>query len=351
MNVRLVRSDSREAESALIDELKTVGIMLALLAGLLGSLAAEAADVLRGTGDLAIVIERADGTVQIVDTSSNASLGEVGGLGDLSHASAVYSRDGRYAYVFGRDGGLSKVDLLTAALVGRTVQAGNSIGGAISQDGRLIAVSNYTPGGVKVFDAASLALLADIPAEYAPGQLSKVIGLVDAPGQRFVFSLWDAGQIWVADLHDPSAPRIEKFSGIGANPYDALITADGRYYIAGLFGEDAGQRHRAGDRRAQPADRADLGAGPRRAAHGIRATRRGGLGVGARCRPAAGLRHGNLRAPGGACRQQTQRYLHDRPGTPDRALAWKSHRHRGDWRVSQPAWRRAGGKVVAVATT
>ncbi|MCG6967800.1 MAG: protein nirF [Chromatiaceae bacterium] len=213
--------------------------MLALLGGLLASMVAQAgSQVLRGTGDLAIVIERADGKVQILDTTRNQSIGEVAGLGDLSHASAVFSRDGRYAFVFGRDGGLSKIDLLTATLVARTVQAGNSIGGAISQDGRLVAVSNYTPGGVKVFDADTLAPVADIPAEYAPGQLSKVIGLVDAPGQRFVFSLWDAGQIWVADMREPNTPKIDRFSDIGVNPYDALITPDGRYYIAGLFGED-----------------------------------------------------------------------------------------------------------------
>ena len=192
----------------------------------------------RGTGDLALVIERAAGTVQVLETSGNSSLGRVEGLGDLSHASAVFSRDGRYAYVFGRDGGLSKVDLLERALVGRVMQSGNSIGGAISQDGRLIAVSNYEPGGVRVFDAATLEPVADLPAEYAPGKLSKVVGLVDAPGQRFVFSLWEAGEIWVADLSDRAQPRVRRFPGIGLNPYDALLTPDGRYYIAGLFGED-----------------------------------------------------------------------------------------------------------------
>ena len=31
---------------------------------------------------------------------------------------------------------------------------------------------------------------------------------------------------------------VTRFTGIGRNPYDALITPDGRYYIAGLFGED-----------------------------------------------------------------------------------------------------------------
>jgi len=70
-----------------------------------------------GTGDLGIVIERASGSVQVLNTTSNSSLGRVEGLGDLSHASAVYSRDQRYAYVFGRDGGLSKIDIIEHKLV------------------------------------------------------------------------------------------------------------------------------------------------------------------------------------------------------------------------------------------
>ena len=193
----------------------------------------------RGSGDLGIVIERANGSVQVIETSTNTSLGRIDGLGDLSHASAVYSRDSRYAYVFGRDGGLTKVDILSMKIDKRVIQSGNSIGGAISQDGRLVAVSNYEPGGVKIFDAGTLQLVADIPAVYGNDeQLSKVIGLVDAPGHRFVFSLWDAGEIWVADMSSPAKPEIRKFKGIGRNPYDALITQDGRYYIAGLFGED-----------------------------------------------------------------------------------------------------------------
>lgn len=191
----------------------------------------------RATGDLGVVIEREDGKAMIINTTERKQLAEIEGLGDLSHASVVFSRDQRYAYVFGRDGGLTKVDLLGDAIARRVVQAGNSIGGAISQDGRFIAVSNYTPGGVKVFSSDTLELVADIPAEYDNGKLSKVVGLADAPGQRFVFSLFDAGEIWVLDLNNPQQPAIEKFRNIGKQPYDALISPDGRYYIAGLFGE------------------------------------------------------------------------------------------------------------------
>jgi protein NirF len=195
-----------------------------------------------GTGDLGVVVQRASGKLAVVNTSERRMLGEVEGLGDLSHASVVFSRDGACAYVFGRDGAMSRVNLPQRRLVARVQQAGNSIGGAISQDGTLVAAQNYTPGGVRVFDARTLQPLADIPASYTAAdgstQRSRVVGLADLPGRRFVFSLFDADEIWIADLVDPARPRITRHKGIGRQPYDALVTPDGRHYIAGLFGED-----------------------------------------------------------------------------------------------------------------
>jgi protein NirF len=195
---------------------------------------------LRATGGLGLVVERAQGSVKIVDRGDHAVLETVDGLGDLSHASVVYSPDERYAYVFGRDGGLTKLDMIEGRIARRIQQAGNSIGGAISQDGELIAVSNYEPGGVKVFDAKTLEQVANIPAAYGPDKQkrSKVVGLVDAPGDRFVFSLYDAGEIWVADFSNRDAPKVTRHRGVGDRPYDAMITPDGRYYLAGLYGED-----------------------------------------------------------------------------------------------------------------
>ncbi len=201
-------------------------------------IAARADSSLRGTGDLGIIVERAAGRVLIVEHSGRTRLAVVEGLGDLSHASAVFSRDGRYAYIFGRDGGLSKVDLLEGRLAKRIVQAGNAIGGAISSDGRLIAVSNYEPGGIKVFDAGTLDLIADLPAE-KDGARSKVVGLVETADGRFVYALYDAGEIWVADFGDRSAPpRVRKYPDVGRQPYDGVTVDNGRYYVAGLFGED-----------------------------------------------------------------------------------------------------------------
>jgi protein NirF len=64
------------------------------------------------------------------------------------------------------------------------------------------------------------------------------VGLVDLPGRRFAYSLFDADAIWVSDCSNPKDVKTIKFEGVGHQPYDALVTPDGRHYIAGLFGED-----------------------------------------------------------------------------------------------------------------
>ena len=127
--------------------------MLKALALALLTLTAPAAfaDDLRGTGDLGLIVEREAGSLLVVDRSERAAIGRIEGLGDLSHASLVYSPDERFAYVFGRDGGLTKVDILTQQIVKRVVQGGNSIGGAISDDGKLIAMG-VKPGDKVIFN-------------------------------------------------------------------------------------------------------------------------------------------------------------------------------------------------------
>ena len=204
--------------------------LIPLICALFLALPVQAETPCCATGDLGLVVERATGGLVVIDRSEHAAIGHIEGLGDLSHASLVYSPDERFAYVFGRDGGLTKVDILTRQIVKRVIQSGNSIGGAISDDGKLIAVSNYEPGGVRVFDADTLDLVADIPTG------AKTIGLVDAPGRRFVFTMWDSGETWIADFSGDL--KITKLTDIGDFPYDGLITPDGRTYITGLFGQD-----------------------------------------------------------------------------------------------------------------
>jgi protein NirF len=183
-----------------------------------------------GTGDLGLIVERATGSLLVVDRSERAAVGRIEGLGDLSHASLTYSPDERYAYVFGRDGGLTKVDIIACAIAKRVVQAGNAIGGAISDDGRLVAVSNYEPGGIRVFDAASLEPVANIPSG------AKTIGLADLPGRRFIWSQWESGDAWIADFSSETL-SVSRLGDVGRNPFDGVVTEDGQIYLVGLFGE------------------------------------------------------------------------------------------------------------------
>lgn len=205
--------------------------LLTTVLGMILAAPALAQTGIGATGDLGVIVERGTGSILIVDQSEHAVLGRIEGLGDLSHASLVFSPDERFAYVFGRDGGLTKVDIVAREITNRVMQAGNSIGGAISDDGRLIAVANYDPGGINVFDAVTLEPVVSVPAG------GKALGLEDAPGRRFVFSVWETGETKIVDLSGAEA-QVTTLAGIGANPYDALVTDDGRTYIAGLFGED-----------------------------------------------------------------------------------------------------------------
>jgi protein NirF len=207
-------------------------LFLSLLAttGFLAASPVRAAGLTGGTGDLGLVVERATGSLLVVDRSERAAVRRIEGLGDLSHASLTYSPDERYAYVFGRDGGLTKVDIVTCAIAKRVIQAGNAIGGAISDDGRLVAVSNYEPGGIRVFDAESLEPVADIPSG------AKTIGLADVPGRRFIWSQWETGDAWIADFSGKTL-SVSRLGEVGRNPFDGVVTEDGQIYLVGLFGE------------------------------------------------------------------------------------------------------------------
>ena len=87
--------------------------------------AAAADTAAMATGGLGLVVEGATGSLLVVDRINRTAIGRIEGLGDLSHASLTYSPDERFAYVFGRDGGLTKVDMLTRSIAGRVVQAGS----------------------------------------------------------------------------------------------------------------------------------------------------------------------------------------------------------------------------------
>ncbi len=64
---------------------------------------------------------------------------------------------------------------------------------------------------MRIFDADTLALVADIPTD------SKTVGLVDVPGGKFVFTTWDTGETWIVDMSSGTAD-ITKITDMGDRP-------------------------------------------------------------------------------------------------------------------------------------
>jgi protein NirF len=188
-----------------------------------------------------LIVEREDASVVVVDSLNHEVLGRITDLGLLHHATISFSHDARYAYLISRDGWLNKLDLLSLECAARLKVGESSIGLAVTQDNRFVAVSNYEPPDVKIVDAEKFTIVHTIPAyREAEGVRidSRAVGLVDAPGNLIIFSLMDVDGIWVVDANRGDFPVIKKFWDIGRMPYDALLTQDGRHYVAGLYHSD-----------------------------------------------------------------------------------------------------------------
>lgn len=221
-------------------------LLLALLLPLIIVSVAFAADgparKVWGTAALMVIVEREKGNVVVVDSVNHELLGRVEGLGNLRHGSMVFSRDGRYAYVIGRDGNLSKVDLIELKLSATARTGENAIGVAISRDNKYIMVCNYQPGSVVILDSNTLEKVKEIPAEVenpdGTKTLSRTVGPLDTPDNLMVFGLMEGNSVWVVDMKHKDFPVIRKFKDVGDTPYDQLITPDGRYYVVGLLNSD-----------------------------------------------------------------------------------------------------------------
>ena len=58
--------------------------VLIVAVAILSVVASPRADlVLRGTGDMGIIIERAAGSIQVIETTGGSAIGRIEGLGDL----------------------------------------------------------------------------------------------------------------------------------------------------------------------------------------------------------------------------------------------------------------------------
>jgi protein NirF len=196
-----------------------------------------------GVGSRVFVVERDTESLGIYDLIGRRYVPRaITGLGNMRHATMTFSPDLRWGYVATKSGKLSRIDLEKVERAGDVEASNNSIDIAISQDGRWVATAEYHPGGVTIMDAQTLAVVARLPAEidkHGNKSMSRATGIVDAPGNRFVCVLIEGAEIWVIDASG-SQPHIERREKLaGDQPYDAMITPDGRHYVVGHMGSEA----------------------------------------------------------------------------------------------------------------
>ena len=184
-----------------------------------------------GVGSRVFVVERSTSSLAVYDLSSRELLPRrIEKLGDLTHATMVFSVDLSSAYLATRSGKLTRIALDSLEVTSDVFTSKNSIDVAVSHSGRYVATAEYAPGGVTVLDARSLRVVRRLQAPD-----SRVTGIVDAPGHRFVCVLMDKPAVWLIDASgDPEQITVEARVTLPADEaYDAMITPDGEHYLVG----------------------------------------------------------------------------------------------------------------------
>lgn len=208
-------------------------LIIALGASVAWGVGRGSADEPPGIGSRVFVVERESEQLAVYDLDQRRVVGRIGDLGNLRHALMTFSPDLRYGFLATRNGKLTRIDLHALKTAGQVFTSDNSIDIAISQDGRYVATAEYAPGGVTLLDARSFAVVKKIPSPK-----SRVTGIVDAPGNRFVCVTMEGGEVWIIDASRPEM-AIEHRIPVGGLPYDAMITPDGRWYVVGHQNADS----------------------------------------------------------------------------------------------------------------
>jgi YVTN family beta-propeller protein len=179
----------------------------------------------------AVVPNRADDNVSIIDTSTRMVVNTVPVTGD-GPVAAVVSPDGAYAYVVNADSGtLSVIDLVvqaeTTAIPGFT----NPARLVLSPDGRKAYVANVGGASIVVVDLATNTISATLPAGGVPSDVS-----VSPNGQSLYVTLLLTNKVVQLDAVTGATQR--SFA-TGAGPSAIALTPDGtKAYTANALSTD-----------------------------------------------------------------------------------------------------------------
>jgi len=157
--------------------------------------------------NLFIVVEALDHHVTILDGDRLEPIFRFPSRYAL-HGGPKFTPDGRYVFFASRDGWVSKFDLWNLKVVAEVRAGINTRNLAVSGDGNFVAVANYYPHTLALFDA-ELRLLKLIEVKDREGRAgSRVSAVYDAaPRRSFVAALKDIPELWEIS-YDPKAEDI-----------------------------------------------------------------------------------------------------------------------------------------------
>lgn len=157
--------------------------------------------------NLFIVVEAGDQHVSVLDGDRLEPIFRFPSRFAL-HGGPKFAENGRYVFFASRDGWISKFDLWNLKVVAEVRAGINTRNVAVSPDGRHVAVANYLPHNLVLFDG-DLQLLKSIDAtDSSGGQSSRVSAVYDAaPRQSFIAALKDVPEVWEIS-YDPKAEAI-----------------------------------------------------------------------------------------------------------------------------------------------
>ncbi len=173
--------------------------------------------------NLFVVVESGDHHVTILDGDRFAPITRFESRFAL-HGGPKFSPDGRFVYFASRDGWITKYDLFGLQVVAEARAGINTRNLAISHDGRVVAVANYLPHSLALFDAADLSLLEVIEVTDFRGKTSSRVSAVyqAAPRESFIVALKDVPELWEISYAEDPPPN---YSGFVHNYEKGMVEA------------------------------------------------------------------------------------------------------------------------------
>lgn len=190
-------------------------------------------------GSYIYVVERENSNLAVVDINEYKVVKRISLEANLRHATMVFDPQLKYGYIATRNGKLNRINLYTHE-ADSIETSKNSIGIAISQDGKTLAVSEYEPGGITFVNLDEFKISQFIPANIEKNKYSRITGLVDGHNNSFICALMDSNEVWILERENPTDPEskykiAKRIQTSDLYPFDGLITQNGRYYVNAHF--------------------------------------------------------------------------------------------------------------------